>query len=47
VWAATGTEDAGDAGLPLLLLVAPVLAAALATTPRVRRWVAGRPRRTR
>ena len=47
VWAATGTEDAGNPGLPLLLLVAPVLAAVLAATPRVRRWVAGRPRRTR
>jgi peptidoglycan/LPS O-acetylase OafA/YrhL len=47
VWAATGTEDAGNPALPLLLLVAPVLAAVLAATPRVRRWVAGRPRRTR
>jgi hypothetical protein len=47
VWAATGTEDAQDPALPLLLLVAPVLAAVLAATPRVRRWVAGRPRRTR
>jgi hypothetical protein len=47
VWAATGTEDAGNPALPLLLLVAPVLAAVLAATPRVRRWVAGRPRRSR
>jgi peptidoglycan/LPS O-acetylase OafA/YrhL len=47
VWAATGTEDAGSPALPLLLLVAPVLAAVLAATPRVRRWVAARPRRTR
>ena len=47
VWAATGTEDAGNPALPLLLLVAPVLAAVLAATPRVRRWVAGRPRRGR
>ncbi|WP_166487424.1 hypothetical protein [Geodermatophilus obscurus] len=47
VWAATGTEDAGNPALPLLLLVAPVLAAVLAATPRVRRWVAARPRRTR
>ena len=47
VWAATGTADAGNPTLPLLLLVAPVLAAVLAATPRVRRWVAGRPRRTR
>ncbi len=47
VWAATGTEDAGNPGLPLLLLVAPVLAAVLAATPRVRRWVAGRQRHTR
>ncbi len=47
VWVATGTEDARDPALPLLLLVAPVLAAVLAATPRVRRWVAGRPRRSR
>src|ERR687894_674915 len=47
VWAATGTADAGNPALPLLLLVAPVLAAVLAATPRVRRWVAARPRRTR
>jgi peptidoglycan/LPS O-acetylase OafA/YrhL len=47
VWAATATEDVGSTGWPLLLLVAPVLAAVLAATPRVRRWVAGRPRRTR
>ncbi|MGY1679506.1 hypothetical protein [Geodermatophilus sp. SYSU D01176] len=47
VWAATGTEDAGNPALPLLLLLAPVLAAVLAATPRVRRWVAARPRRTR
>jgi hypothetical protein len=47
VWAATGTENAGNPALPLLLLVAPVLAAVLAATPRVRRWVAGRPRRGR
>ncbi|SDY20301.1 hypothetical protein SAMN05660209_02307 [Geodermatophilus africanus] len=47
VWAATGTEDAGNPALPLLLLVAPVLAGVLAATPRVRRWVAGRPRRGR
>jgi len=46
-WAATGTEDAGNPGLPLLLLVVPVLAAVLAATPRVRRWVTARPRRTR
>jgi hypothetical protein len=45
-WAATGTEDAGNPGLPLLLLVVPVLAAVLAATPRVRRWVTARPRRT-
>ncbi len=44
---ATGTEDAENPALPLLLLVAPVLAAVLAATPRVRRWVAGRPRRSR
>lgn len=47
VWTATRTEEAGNAGLPLLLLLAPVLAAVLAATPRVRRWVAGRPRRAR
>ncbi len=47
VWAATRTEEAGSPGWPLLLLVTPVLAAVLAATPRVRRWVAGRPRRTR
>jgi hypothetical protein len=47
VWAATGTEDAQNPALPLLLLVVPVLAAVLAATPRVRRWVAGRPRRSR
>ena len=47
VWSATVTEGAGSPGWPLLLLVAPVLAAVLAATPRVRRWVAGRPRRTR
>ena len=46
VWAARVTEDAGSLGWPLLLLVVPVLAAVLAATPRVRRWVAGRPRRT-
>ena len=47
VWVATGTEDAQNPALPLLLLVAPVVAAVLAATPRVRRWVAGRPRRSR
>ena len=47
VWTATGTEEAGNPAWPLLLLVAPVAAAVLAATPRVRRWVAGRPRRTR
>jgi hypothetical protein len=47
VWTATGTEDAGNPALPLLLLVVPVLAAVMAATPRVRRWVAGRPRRGR
>jgi hypothetical protein len=47
VWAATGTADAGNPALPLLLLLAPVLAAVLAATPRVRRWVAGRPGRAR
>ena len=47
VWVATRTEEAGNPALPLLLLLAPVLAAVLAATPRVRRWVAGRPRRTR
>ncbi len=46
VWTATRTEEAGNPALPLLLLLAPVLAAVLAATPRVRRWVAGRPRRT-
>lgn len=46
-WAAAGNEDAGNPALPLLLLLVPVLAAVLATTPRVRRWVAGRPRRGR
>jgi len=46
VRAATGTADAGNPALPLLLLVAPVLAAVLAATPRVRRWVAGGARRT-
>ena len=47
VWTATGTEDAQNPALPLLLLVVPVLAAVLAATPRVRRWVAGRPHRSR
>ncbi len=47
VWSATVTEGAGSPGWPLLLLVAPVLAAVLSATPRVRRWVTGRPRRTR
>ena len=46
VWTATRTEEAGNPALPLLLLLAPVIAAVLATTPRVRRWVGGRPRRT-
>ncbi len=40
-------DDAGGLGLPLLLVAAAGLAAALALTPRVRRWVAGRPRRVR
>ena len=47
IWAASATEDAGGLGWPLLMLVAPVLAAVLATTPRVRRWVTGRPGRGR
>ena len=46
VWSAIGTEDAGNPALPLLLLLGPVIAAVLAATPRVRRWVTGRPRRT-
>ena len=46
VWTATRTEEAGNPALPLLLLLAPVVAAVLAATPRVRRWVAARPRRT-
>ena len=46
VWTAARTEDAGNSALPLLLLLAPVVAAVLAATPRVRRWVGGRPRRT-
>ena len=47
VWTAVRTGDAGNPMLPLLLLLAPVIAAVLAATPRVRRWVAGRPRRSR
>jgi hypothetical protein len=47
IWAAARAEEAGGLGWPLLLLVAPAVAAALALTPRVRRWVAGRPRRAR
>ncbi|MGY1638090.1 hypothetical protein ACI78V_15700 [Geodermatophilus sp. SYSU D00742] len=46
IWAAARTETGGSAW-PLLLLVLPVLAAALALTRRVRRWIAGRPRRAR
>jgi peptidoglycan/LPS O-acetylase OafA/YrhL len=38
-------EDVGSPAWPLVLVVLPVLAAALALTPRVRRWTAGRPRR--
>ncbi|MFW3169039.1 hypothetical protein [Geodermatophilus sp. CPCC 206100] len=33
-------------GWPLLLVAGPVVAAALALAPSVRRWIAGRPRRT-
>ncbi|TFV61290.1 hypothetical protein E4P41_09730 [Geodermatophilus sp. DF01-2] len=47
IWAASTTEEAGGLGWPLLLLVVPVLAAVLAATPRVRHWVATRPRRAR
>jgi hypothetical protein len=48
VWAASeADEPTGGLGWPLLLLVFPVLAAVLAATPRVRRWVAGRTRRSR
>ncbi|RBY74480.1 hypothetical protein DQ238_21820 [Geodermatophilus sp. TF02-6] len=47
VWAASSTEDAGGPGWALLMLVLPVLAAVLAATPRVRRWIAGRPPRER
>ncbi|SNS47913.1 hypothetical protein SAMN06893096_104294 [Geodermatophilus pulveris] len=47
VWTAARTEEAGNPALPLLLLLAPGLAAALAATPRVRRWVRGRPGRGR
>ena len=43
VWTAA-RADAGGAGWPLLLLLFPVLGAALALTPRVRGWVAARPR---
>lgn len=43
VWTAART-GAGGSGWPLLLLLFPVLAAALALTPRVRGWVAARPR---
>ncbi|MGY1642769.1 hypothetical protein ACI782_16795 [Geodermatophilus sp. SYSU D00703] len=39
-------EDAGSPAWPLVLVALPLLAAALALTPRVRRWTAGRPRRT-
>jgi hypothetical protein len=45
IWAAEQAEASGGSGWPLLLLVFPVAAAALAVTPRVRRWTAGRPRR--
>ncbi|MGY1689633.1 hypothetical protein [Geodermatophilus sp. SYSU D01105] len=38
-------EDAGSPAWPLMLVALPVLAAALALTPRVRRWTAGRSRR--
>jgi hypothetical protein len=38
-------EDAGNPAWPLVLVALPVLAGALALTPRVRRWTAGRPRR--
>ncbi|WNV77394.1 hypothetical protein [Geodermatophilus sp. DSM 44513] len=45
VWTAVRTEEAANPALPLLLLLAPLLAAVLAATPRVRRWVRGRPGR--
>ncbi|MGY1824364.1 hypothetical protein [Geodermatophilus sp. SYSU D00079] len=47
IWAAGQAEESGGLGWPLLLLVCPVVAAVLAATPRVRRWVAGRPQRAR
>ncbi|NEK58535.1 hypothetical protein GCU56_11710 [Geodermatophilus sabuli] len=47
IWAGAQAEDVGGSGWPLLLLVLPIAAAVLAQTPRVRRWVAGRPQRTR
>ncbi|MGY1634481.1 hypothetical protein ACI784_22505 [Geodermatophilus sp. SYSU D01186] len=47
IWAAAQAEESGGLGWPLLLLVLPVVAAVLAVTPRVRRWIAGRPRRAR
>ncbi|SFL18265.1 hypothetical protein [Geodermatophilus ruber] len=43
---AAGQGDGGRAW-PLLLLVLPVIAAGLALTPPVRRWVTGRPRPAR
>ncbi|RFU22620.1 hypothetical protein [Geodermatophilus marinus] len=47
IWAAAQAAEPSGLGWPLLLLVAPVGAAVLAATARVRRWVAGRPRRGR
>ncbi|MGK5111929.1 MULTISPECIES: hypothetical protein [unclassified Geodermatophilus] len=46
IWAAAD-QDTGGAGWPLLLLAGPLVAAGLALAPSVRRWIAGRPGRTR
>jgi peptidoglycan/LPS O-acetylase OafA/YrhL len=40
-------QDSEGLGWPLLLVAGPAVAAALALAPSVRRWTAGRPRRTR
>jgi hypothetical protein len=45
IWVVSSVKDAGGLGWPLMVLAAPALAAVLAATPRVRRWVAGRPPR--
>jgi hypothetical protein len=46
IWAVADTEE-GSVFWPLLLLAFPLVAAALALTPRVRGWVSARPRPAR